>query len=128
MFENSQILKDLKENALITILTSSDNDDINDSFNLLNVDYSTLTPLINIKFSEKDLNKEDLIKTFCSYVYIKNYMKTIKIFTINNNLTRSWLKEYITYFFNEHNIYFYDFPYDNLFAVTIRTGNINIKA
>lgn len=132
LFKCPQILKDLKENALLSILTSIESEDQTDNFNLLNVQYSSITPLIKMNFNNHELNKQELIETFCSCVYIKNYMKSLKKFIPNFEQkvpTEEKLKEYIKNYFISHDIYFCDIAdKDNILAVTIHTANMYLKA
>ena len=132
VFKCPQILKDLKQNALLSILTSADDDEQTDNFNLLKVRYSSLTPLIKMNFNNNELNKKELTEIFCSYVYIKNYMKSLCKFIPNFNKiipNETILKNYITNYFNNHDIYFCDMQdMDNIMAVTIHTGNMYLKA
>ena len=57
LFELPQILKDLKENALLTLLVSNDNREQMDNLNLLKVQYSSICPLIEMNFKNHKLNK-----------------------------------------------------------------------
>ena len=126
LFISPQILKDLKENALLTILTSNNKDDQDDNFSILKTQYTSVTPLINLDFENQEINKKELIETFSSYVYLMNYIKTLKKFITNLNLTQTKLKEYINNYFIKHDIYFSDFP-DRILALSIHTGNIYLN-
>ena len=132
IFACPQILKDLKENALLSILTSIKADDQTDNFKLLNVQYSSLSPLIKMQFGKHQLSKKELVETFCSPVYVKNYMKALQKFFPNfaqRVPTEEKLKEYIKNHFNNHDIYFCDIAdQDNILALTIHTANIYLKA
>ena len=57
-FNYPQILKDLYENALITILTSKDGLDQNDNFELLTRKNLTMTPLIKMNFNDNSKYSE----------------------------------------------------------------------
>ena len=130
LFELPQILKDLKENALLTLLVSNDNREQMDNLNLLKVQYSSICPLIEMNFKNHKLNKKELVETFTSYVYIQNYMKVLDKFIPNFKKivpNKSKLKEYIKNYFGKHDIYFADLP-ENIMAVSIHTGNIFVKS
>ena len=86
-----------------------------------------MTLLIKLDFENQEINKKELIETFSSCVYITNYIKTLKKFISNFNLTKTKLEEYINNYFINHDIYFSDFP-DRILALSIHTGNIYINA
>ena len=130
VFGLPKILKDLKENALLTLLVTNDNKEQMDNFNLLKVEYSSISPLVEMNFNNSVLNKKELVETFTSYVYIKRYMKVLDKFISDfrkkvPNETK--LKDYISNYFNKHEIYFAYLP-DNIMAVSIHTGNMYIKS
>lgn len=130
LFKLPQLLKDLKENALLTILVSNDEQEQMDNFNLLKVQYSSVVPLISMNFKEYELNKKELIETFTSHIYIKNYMKVLGKFIPNFKKivpNEREMKKYILNYFNRHDIYFAELP-DNIMAVSIHTGNIFLKS
>ena len=62
LFYYPQITKDLKENALLTILISNNEADQEDNFSILKTQYMTTTPLIKLKFKNHELNKKELIE------------------------------------------------------------------
>ena len=131
LFKNGQVLKDLFQNALITILTTDDKDDQEDNFNLLKTHCSTNTPFIELDFNnDNKLNKAELIDTFSSYIYINNYKKTLKDYIPDFSKivkTDKKLKEIIKNYIENHYIYFCQLP-ENIMALTIHSGNIYIKA
>ena len=130
LFKLPQILKDLKENALLTLLVSNDNREQMDNLNLLKVQYSSIVPLIEMNFKNHELNKKELVEVFTSYVYMQNYMKVLDKFIPNFKKivpNKNKLKEYIENYFSKHDIYFADLP-ENLMAVSIHTGNIFLKS
>ena len=126
LFDYPQITKDLKENALLTILVSNNEEDQEDNFSILKTQYTTITPLIKLKFKDHKLNKPELIEIFSSHVYIQNYHKTMKNFLSDYNLSDEQLKDYIKNYFVNHDIYFADFP-ENILAISIYTGSIFLK-
>ena len=126
LFDYPQITKDLKENVLLTILVSNNEEDQEDNFSILKTQYTTTTPLINLKFKNHEVNKTELIEIFSSPVYIQNYHKTMKNFLPNYNLSDEQLQDYIQKYFANHDIYFADFP-ENILAITIHNGNIYLK-
>ena len=132
IFACPQILKDLKENALLSILTSIKADDQTDNFKLLNVQYSSLSPLIKMQFGKYELDKKELTEIFCSPVYVKNYMMALAKFIPDFSQkipTEEKLKEYIRNHFKNHDIYFCDIAdQDNILALTIHTANMYMKA
>lgn len=130
LFKLPQILKDIKENALLTLLVSNDNREQMDNLNLLKVQYSSIVPLIAMDFKNHELNKKELVETFTSYVYMHNYMKVLDKFIPNFKKivpNKIKLKEYIEKYFSKHDIYFADLP-DNIMAVSLHTGNIVLKS
>lgn len=83
LFKRGQILKDIIENALLTILTSKEKTEQEDNFNLLNTQRTTATPILNMNFNNQDkynLNAKEFIDTFSSPIYLKNFKKTLKDF------------------------------------------------
>ena len=126
LFDYPQITKDLKENALLTILLSNVEEDQEDNFSILKTQYTTTTPLINLKFQNHELKKTELKEIFSSYVYIQNYHKTMKNFLSDYNLSDEQLKYYIQEYFDNHDIYFADLP-ENILVISIHTGNIYLK-
>ena len=128
LFQRGQIIKDIIENALITILTTDVKTEQEDNFNLLNIENSTATPIISMNFNNKEeckLDRKELQDIFCSYVYIKKYKKALKEFT-DNVPSEDKLKSCIRKYFEKHYIYFCDLP-PNILAFTIYSGNIYLK-
>ena len=128
IFKRSQILKDVIENALLTILTEQNEDDQEDNYKLLNIERTTATPILNMNFNNKDeykLNPKEFIEIFSSPVYLKNYKKTLQNFTDQVPPTQK-LKEVIEKHFTNYYVYFCEFP-KNIYALAIHTGNIYIN-
>lgn len=128
LFHRGRIVKDILENAIITILTTNIETEQEDNFKLLNVENATAAPILNMKFKDKEkytLNIKELQNIFCSYVYIKKYKKALSIF-FNAVPSDDKLKEYIFNYFENHWIYFCDLP-QNILAFTIHSGNIYLK-
>lgn len=130
-FLNGQVLKDLYENLLLSILTSDRMNERNDNLEILNrVKFSSYTPLIELNFGNNKINNDELISTFCSDVYLENYYKTLNIFIPDLEKyvkNKDDLKHYIENYFQKHFIYFCDLP-ERLMALTIHTGNMYLKA
>ena len=131
LFRKGKIKKDVIQNALLTILTTDNEKDQKDNFNLLDIKYSTATPLIELDFNKNDeykIDRNELIQTFSSHVYIKNFQKTFEEFGVKKNeISENILKSNIKKYFENHYIYFCDLP-EKIMAVTIHTGNIYMKA
>lgn len=126
LFDFPQITKDLKENALLTILVSNNKEDLENNFSILKLQYTTTTPLIKLKFKNHELNKQELIDIFSSPVFVQNYHKTMENFLSDYNLNDEQLKDYIRNYFANHDVYFADFP-ENILAISIHTGSIYLK-
>ena len=132
MFKRGQIFKDIIENSLLTLLTVENKKDQEDSFNILNTEYTTATPIIDMNFNDNiqyKLNTGEFIDVFCSYIYIQNYKKTLNKFIPKFEKkvpSDKKLKQYIREYFNSHFIYFCTLP-KNICAITIHTGNIYIR-
>ena len=131
LFSNGKITKDILQNALITIITTDNEKDQKDNFDLLNINYLSATPLIKLDFNNDDSYKIDmneLIQIYSSHVYIKNFQKTFEDFNIKKkDVPENILKYHIRQYFNNHYIFFCDLP-QNIMAATIHTGNIYLKA
>ena len=128
LFKRSQTLKDVIENALLTILTDTKKEDQEDNYKLLNIERTTATPILNMNFNNKDeykLNPKEFIETFSSPIYLKNYRKTLQNFT-DTIPPNQKLKEVIENHFKDYYIYFCEFP-KNIYALAIHTGNIYIN-
>ena len=128
LFKRTQILKDVIENALLTILTAKGKTEQEDNFNLLNIQRTTATPILNMDFNNKDeykLNIKEFIDTFSSPIYLKNYKKTLKDFT-DIVPSQKELKKLIEEHFKNYYVYFCEFP-QNIFALVTHTGNIYIS-
>ena len=130
IFRQVQILKDLLQNAIISILTTESKQEQEDNFNILKTSNLTLTPLIKLDFNDHKLDKVEFIDTFCSNVYIKHYKEVLKKFIPDFNKyvnSEDKLKDYIKKYFENHYIYFCELP-QNILALTIHTGNMYLKA
>ena len=133
LFKGGQYIKDLLENALLAILTSENETEQEDNFQLLKINNITKTPLVKMDFNGKDslkLDKDEFIKTFSSYIYLKKFQKALKVFLPNlDKIIKSEndLKKYIIDYFNNKYIYFADLP-QNVLALIIHTGNIYLKS
>ena len=128
LFKRGQALKDVIENALLTILTTKEKTDQDDNFNLLDMQRTTATPILNMNFSKKEeykLNAKEFIDIFSSPVYLKNFIKTLKNFT-DKVPSKKEIKKIIEKYFNNYYVYFCEFP-QNIFALTIHTGNIYLS-
>ena len=128
LFQRGQIVKDIIENALITILTTDIQKEQEDNFNLLKVEKSTATPIICMKFTDKDednLDMKEFQDIFCSHVYLEYYKKALREF-IQKVPSKKKLKEYICNYFRKHYIYFCELP-ANILAFTFHSGNIYLK-
>jgi len=128
LFKRGQILKDVIENALLTILTSKEKTEQEDNFNLLNIERTTATPILNMSFNNKDeynLNSKEFIDTFSSPIYLKNFKKTLKDF-VDKVPSPKNIKKIIEKYFNNYYVYFCQFP-QNIFSLVIHTGNIYIN-
>ena len=131
LFKYPQIIKDLMENALLTILTSNNEDDQEDNYELLKIKDCTMTPFIQLDFKHNTLNREELTRIFCSNIYILNYVQTLNDFLPESNkkVNEKEIKTYIENYFLNHNrnIYFCILP-ERMMAISIHTGNIYLKA
>lgn len=134
IFKKKQILKDLLENCLLTILTSNNQEDQDDNFNILtDANISTTTPLLKLDFNYNNtdniLDKKEIIDTFCSKIYLHNYYKSLDEFIPNfKNIVKNEnsLKILIENYYKKYNIYFGKLP-QYMMAKTIHTGNVYLK-
>ena len=132
LFKRAQYIKDLLENALLTILTSEKETDQEDNFQILKIKNIAKTPLIKMDFNGKDslkLDKDEFIETFTSYIYLKKFQRALKVFIPNlDKIIKSEndLIKFIRDYFNNKYIYFVDLP-QNVLALIIHTGNIYLK-
>ena len=75
-FNNNKLIKDILENALITILTNEKEklEEQKNNFSLLSVQNISICPLVNLPFKYNgikiDLNKDDIIETATSNITI----------------------------------------------------------
>ena len=132
IFETPRILKDLLENALLTILASNDESDQDDNFDILFKSYiSTITPFVKLEFNNNNkLDKKELSDIFCSIVHLRNYYKSLGEFIPDfENVVKDEesLKTHIINYLQKYNIYFYKLP-QNIMAIAIHTGNVYLKA
>ncbi len=131
IFQTRRILKDLLENALLTILTSNNESDQEDNFDILCSSYiSTITPFVQMEFNNNNkLDKNELIETLSSKVHLNNYYKSLDEFIPDfQNVVKNEesLKTHIIDYLQKYNIYFCKLP-QNIMAITIHTGNIYLK-
>ena len=137
LFNNNKIIKDILQNALITLLTNDDNNsdcinEENKNLSLLNINNISACPLVNLpfKYNNKsiDLNKKNIIETATSYIPLSSYHNTMKKFIVNYKLNKDDLKQEITNYINSHQIYFAKLN-DDINGLIIHTGDIfiNIK-
>ena len=134
IFLFEQGLKDIKENGILTLIMSKNNEEKSDSISLIKVDICSYTPLINLNFRKDsinyDLNKKEIIEILTSNVLITTYKNTLRNFISKfDNIIKDDqdLKYYINSYINKYNIFFCNLP-TNLLAITIHTGNIYLKA
>ena len=131
LFKRPQIIKDVIENAFLALLTSENKDEQEDNYHLLNIDHTTGTPIIKMKFNDDDkceLNIKEFKDVFTSVVYVKNFKKTLENFIPKRKkITEDEIKKYIIEHFDNHYIYFCDLT-KNVCAITIHTGNIYIRS
>ena len=135
IFNRKQILKDLLENCLLTILTTDNEADQDDNFNILSkARNSTITPFIKLSFNYNNksniLDKRELIDIFCSNVYIQYYYKSLDEFIPDfKNIIKNedCLKTYINNYFQKYDIYFCQLSY-YILSITIHTGNVYLKS
>ena len=89
LFNNNKLIKDILENALITILTNEKEklEEQKNNFSLLFVQNISICPLVNLPFKYNgikiDLNKDDIIETTTSNISILFYKNTFKKFSKN---------------------------------------------
>ena len=122
-------MKNILENALLSLFISNKEDDQNDNINLLKVNLMTITPFIKLNFNNNELNKKELIDTYSSYVYIKNYKKSLNKFIdeFKSKIPKEEvLKKHIKDHINNHNIYFSNLP-EKIIAISIHTGDIYLR-
>ncbi len=132
LFLNNKLIKDILENALITILTSEGTDikEQENNLSLLTVDNISTCPLVNLPFTynnNADINKHSIKETALSYIPFLSYKNALAKFT-NKKITEESLNSNITNYINSHEFYFVNLK-DDLNAITLHTGDvfINIK-
>ena len=137
LFGHRQILKDLLENCLLTIVVSGVGNewDQDDNLKLLaKVKTCCNTPLIKLEFNCNNnntvLDKKELTDIFCSKIYLKNYYISLDEYIPNfKNIIKEEndLKPYIIKHIEKYNIYFCRLP-SNMMALTIHTGNVYLNS
>ena len=134
IFKYEQILKDIKENGLLTYLISEEKNDKKDSLQLLKVDLCSFTPITELKFKKNNvnynLNKKEFKERLTSKILLNAYKETLINFIPNFNKiikTDNDLIQFIVNYIDKYNIYFCRFSKD-LYAITIHTGNIYLKS
>ena len=131
LFKRPQIVKDVIENAFLALLTSENKNERDDNYHLLNIDHTTGTPIIKMKFNDDDkyeLNIKEFKDVFTSVVYVENFKKTLENFIPKGKkITEDEIKKYINEHFDKYYIYFCDLT-KNVCAITIHTGNIYVRS
>ena len=133
LFKKERIIKDLLENAILSILINDfDYNELDNNFNYLTVEDISPCPMISLKFNYKnknfDLNKENLKKEATSYIPLLIFQSTMKEFSDGYKMKKEELKEKINEYIENHEIYFGAFK-DDIQGLTIHTGAtyINLK-
>ena len=128
------VLKDVKKDGLLSFIVGETFKEKKEGLCLLKASYSTITPLLKLKFENNginyDLDKEEIYKILTSKVVLKFYRDNLKDFIPNFQQKvkdDESLKAYMKLYLNNYNIYFCDLP-SNLMAVTIYNGNIYLKS
>ena len=135
IFVNNKLMKDIKENAIISILylEKYDKKDFDNNFSFLGVQNITTIPLINIpmnltKNNDFDLNKKNILNICLSYIPFTCYKNTMNKFINNYNLNNKELRSHIINYIKLHEFYFCNLK-DDIQGINIHTGDIflNIK-
>ena len=128
------MLKDLKENGLLTYILAETNDEREESLDILKFDNCSLTPLIELQFNKNninyDLNKKELKETLTSNILLNFFKNNLSNFIpeIQKKIKKDDdLKQYIELYLDNYNIYFCGMP-NNINAITIHTGNIYLAS
>ena len=101
LFHKNKLIKDILENALITILSNVEGkiEEQNNNFSLLSIDNISVCLLINIPFKYNDenidLNKKDIINNSTSYISLLSYQDTMKKYIDNYKLDKNQLTDNI---------------------------------
>jgi hypothetical protein len=128
IFSDNQILKDLKQNAIISYLTNKDFDSNTLNIQLLSNKDCTSIPLLELKFTENLYFTLNELKNITnSDVVSEIYYKVMKEFLPNFDLNKIKLKEELEKIIFSYNIYFTKLPID-VSGITIHTGNIYITS
>ena len=131
LFLNDKLIKDILENALITILTNEEADikEQDNNFSLLTINSISKCPLIKLPFKYNDnsidINKKNIIEIALSYIPFLSYKNTLSKFT-NKKIDGESLNYSIVNYINSHEFYFVNLK-DDLNAITIHTGDIFIN-
>ena len=133
LFKKERIIKDLLENAILSLLINDfDVNELDNNFNYLTVEDISPCPMISLTFNYKnknyDLNKENLKKEATSYIPLLTFQSTMKEFCDGYKMKIEELKEKINEYIEKHEIYFGAFK-DDIQGLTIHTGAtyINLK-
>ena len=133
LFKKERIIKDLLENAILSILINEfDDNELDNNFNYLTVEDISPCPMINLVFNYKnkkfELNKESLKREATSYIPLSTFQLTMKEFSVGYKMKKNELKEKINEYIENHEIYFGAFK-DDIQGLTIHTGAtyINLK-
>ena len=134
IFAYPQILKDVKENGLLTYMLAETKGEKNDSKVFINCDNCTFTPFIKLQFSKnninQDLDKNEITNIMTSNVLIHFFKNNLKNFIPKFDekiKDDNDLKNIIISYINKFNIYFCNLPPDYM-AFTIHNGNIYMKS
>lgn len=134
IFMCPNILKDIKKNGILSIISGETFKEKKEGVNLLKINNSTITPLIKLEFSRDnknyDLDKEELYNILTSKVLLKFYKDNFADFIpnfIHKIKNDEEIKQYMKYYLDHYNFYFCDLP-SNTMAITIYTGNIYLKS
>ena len=134
IFSYPKILKDLKENGLLTYILAETEEEKEESLDILKINMCSFTPLIELGFKKQginyDLNKNELKSILTSkillYFFQNNLVNFIPEFSKKINKDYD-LIPYINSHLDNYNFYFCDLPI-NIHAVTIHTGNIYLQS
>lgn len=134
IFLYPQIMKNIKEDGLLSLIMAKTNDDIAESLELIKIDICTFTPLIKLEFKRQNkdmiLDKNELKNILISNVLLNFFMDNLINFIpkFNDKIkNHNDLKKYIISHIDNKNIYFCNLP-ERLMSVTIFNGDIYMKS
>ena len=133
IFKYPKILKELKQDAILSFIIADTKRDKADSLDVLKIKRCTFLPLLELDFIRDHinyvLNKNELKNIYTSKVIISFYKNNLEKF-INDFSTKikndEALKEKINSYIDNYNIYFCKLPTHTM-ALTIFTGNIYLR-